>query len=306
MHNDTTGFYVVHNTGAKHEDGYGDNGAMWRNVVLRNNLFLGTRYAFEFTTVADEGFRDFDYNAWGTTRAIDPGGPFFKWDNVRYDTLADLPPGVEEHGVEAAFSDLLSAALPAAWDVPAEPGSRDLRLAAGAPEIDAGAALPNLNDAFTLSGAPDLGAFEYGQPLPVYGVRPAAPDLSASSKQASVPLAELGDVVTYTITVFNAGLPLAGSAAVTDTVPAGLAYLPGSLWASSGAVDDSAAPTLHWSGDLAGGAATITYAVTVAETAARAIANAAWIAADGVEPFSRQAVVLVNGQAVYLPMVGRD
>jgi uncharacterized repeat protein (TIGR01451 family) len=305
MHNDTTGFYVVHNTGAKHGNGYGDNGAMWRNVVLRNNLFLGTRYAFEFTTVADEGFRDFDHNAWGTTRAIDPGGPFFKWDNMRYDTLADLPAGVEAHGVEAAFSDLLSAALPSAWDVSAEPGSRDLRLAAGAPEIDAGAALPNLNDAFALSGAPDLGAFEYGQPPPVYGVRPAAPDLGASSKHASAPAAALGDAVAYTITLQNTGLPLAGSAAVTDTIPAGLQYLPGSLQASSGAVDDSAAPTLHWSGDLAGGAVAITYAVTVTETAARAIANTAWIAADGVEPFSRQAVVLANGYGVYLPMVRR-
>jgi uncharacterized repeat protein (TIGR01451 family) len=225
---------------------------------------------------------------------------------LRYDTLADLPAGVEEHGVEAAFSDLLSAALPSAWDVSAEPGSRDLRLAAGAPEIDAGAALPNLNDAFTLSGLPDLGAFEYGQPLPFYGVRPAAPDLSASSKQASVPLAALGEVVTYTITVFNAGLPLAGSAVVTDTVPLGLAYASGSLWASSGAVDDSAAPLLRWSGDLAGGMATIRYAATVTETGSRAIANTAWIAAAGVEAFSRQAVVLVNGYGVYLPMVGRE
>ncbi len=128
MHNETTGFYVVHNTGVKHGDGYGDNGAMWRNVVLRNNLFLGTRYAFEFTTIADEGFRDFDYNAWGTTRAIDPGGPFFKWDNVRYDTIPDLPAGVEDHGIPAAFNDLLSAALPPSWDVAATPGSKDLRL----------------------------------------------------------------------------------------------------------------------------------------------------------------------------------
>jgi hypothetical protein len=171
MHNQTTGFYVAHNTGAMNGNGYSDNGAMWRNAVLRNNLFLGTRYAFEFTTVADEGFRDFDYGAWGTTRAIDPGGPFFKWDNVRYDTLADLPDGVEDHGVPAAFSDLLSAALPASWDVAVPPGSRDLRLQPGAPEIDAGVGLPNLNDPFVSDGMPDQGAFELGQSLPRYGPR---------------------------------------------------------------------------------------------------------------------------------------
>ena len=56
MHNYTTGFIVAHNTAVKHGDGHGDNGAMWRNATFRNNLFLGTRYAFEFTTVADEGF----------------------------------------------------------------------------------------------------------------------------------------------------------------------------------------------------------------------------------------------------------
>ncbi len=172
MHNATTGFYVAHNTGAKHGNGHGDNGAMWRNAVFRNNLFLGTRYAFEFTTVADEGFRDFDYGAWGTTlEESGPDAPRFKWDNVRYDRITDLPAGVEDHGIEAAFEHLVSAALPASWDTAAEPGSRDLRLVAGAPEIDAGAALPNLNDSFVSDGHPDAGAFEYSQPLPEYGPR---------------------------------------------------------------------------------------------------------------------------------------
>ncbi len=174
MHNQTTGFFVVHNTGAKHENGHGDNGAMWRNAWFRNNLFLGTRYAFEFTTVADEGVRDFDFNAWGTTREIQgPGAPHFKWDDVRYDRLPDLQAiGVEVHGVEAGFEDLVNAVLPPAWDQPAEPGSRDLRLVEGAAAIDAGAILDNLNDPFPASGPPDMGAFERGQPLPSYGPRP--------------------------------------------------------------------------------------------------------------------------------------
>ena len=172
MHNYTTGFYVAHSTGAKHSDGHGDNGSMWRNAVFRNNLLLGTRYAFEFITIADEGFRDFDYNAWGTTRGVGgSGAPHFKWDNVRYDALADLPDGVEEHGTETTFEDLVDATLPADWDVAAEPGSRDFRLVADAPGVDAGTDLPNLNDAFDLTGAPDVGAFEYGEPLPEYGPR---------------------------------------------------------------------------------------------------------------------------------------
>ena len=188
MHNETTGFVVVHNTGVKHGDGHGDNGAMWRNATFRNNLFLGTRYAFEFTTAADEGYRDFDYNGWGTSRAI--GGltaPFFKWDNVRYDRLPELQAiGVETHGVAVDFGDLRTVLLPADWNFPAIPGSQDLRLTSGSPAINAGAALANFNDGFTISGLPDLGAFEFGQPLPDYG--PAAIPCAACVPSAYLPI----------------------------------------------------------------------------------------------------------------------
>ena len=170
MHNYTTGFIVAHNTAVKHGDGHGDNGAMWRNATFRNNLFLGTRYAFEFTTVADEGFRDLDYGGWGTTRA-DGGAtaPYFKWDNVRYDRIADLPAGVEDHGVAVTFADLVDAHLPGDWNLAALPGSRDLRLVAGSGAVNRGQVLDNLNDPFGISGLPDLGAFELGRAAPTYG-----------------------------------------------------------------------------------------------------------------------------------------
>ncbi|MEN8261587.1 MAG: hypothetical protein ABFS02_13630 [Pseudomonadota bacterium] len=173
MNNQPSGFFVIHNTGAQHGNGHSDSSPPWRNATFRNNLFLGTRYAFEFVTVATDGFRDFDYDAWGTTREIgDPSDPYFKWDNVRYDRLPDLQAiGVETHGVEAAFSDLINATLPPAWDQPAVPGSRDLRLVGGTPEVNSGTPLPNLNDGFALIGPPDMGAFELGSSLAHYGPR---------------------------------------------------------------------------------------------------------------------------------------
>lgn len=173
MHNETTGFFIVHNTGVKHADAYSDAYTMWRNAILRNNLFLGTRYAFEFGTTADEGFRDLDYNAWGTSREIeDPDAPYFKWNNERYSRLGDLQGlGIELHGVEAMFSDLVNGMLPASYVTSAEPNSRDLRLVANSAAIDAGELLPNLNDGFQIDGLPDMGAFEFGQPLPHYGPR---------------------------------------------------------------------------------------------------------------------------------------
>jgi hypothetical protein len=48
-----------------------------------------------------------------------------------------------------------------------------MTLSAGCTAVDAGVILPNINDSFSGS-APDLGAYERGQPLPVYGPRPAA------------------------------------------------------------------------------------------------------------------------------------
>ncbi|MFQ5614950.1 MAG: right-handed parallel beta-helix repeat-containing protein, partial [Anaerolineales bacterium] len=305
MYNYTTGFYVVHNTSVKHSDGHGDKNEMWRNVVFRNNLFLGTRYAFEFLTVADEGFRDLDYNAWGTTRAIgNANAPYFKWDDVSYGTMTDLPPGVEDNGIPAVFGDLVNAALSASWDTAVPPSSRDLRLAAGAPEIDAGVSLPNLNDGFAISGLPDMGAFEYGQPLPQYGPRPATPDLSTSFKRANFPNPALGEVVTFTISIQNTAWPLAETISLTDTIPSGLTYVPGSLTASSGTPDDGAVPTLRWSGFLGSATAvTISYAVTVTETEPRPINNTVTIDAGSAGVFNFSAAILVNGRFVYLPVV---
>ena len=47
----------------------------------------------------------------------------------------------------------------------------DFQLKPNAAAVDAGCILPNVNDDFT-GRAPDLGALEVGQPVPVYGPRP--------------------------------------------------------------------------------------------------------------------------------------
>ncbi len=308
MHNYTTGYFVVHNTAAKHGNGQGDDGAMWRNAVFRNNLFLGTRYAFEFTTVPDEGWRDFDYDAWGTTRAIgSPSDPYFKWNNIRYDRLSNLQAiGVEMHGVEALFSHLLNAALPAAWSVAVEPGSRDLRLGAGTPQINAGAPMPNLNDPFVAGGQPDMGAFEYGQLLPPYGPRTLVPDLSSSTKQASRTTPHLGEMLSYTIVLHNTGAPLTGTIQLTDTVPLGLVYITGSLTATLGAPDASGAPTLRWTGALGSTpVVTLTYWVTVTQSSTQIISNTVTIDAGTAGVLKRSVIIVANGQAVYLPIILR-
>ena len=49
-----------------------------------------------------------------------------------------------------------------------------MTLKAGCGAVDAGAILPNINDGL-IGTAPDLGAFELGQPLPWFGPRPSGP-----------------------------------------------------------------------------------------------------------------------------------
>ena len=62
--------------------------------------------------------------------------------------------------------------VPGPAPVPIPP--QQMTLTAGCAAVDAGAILPNINDGF-IGSAPDLGAFERGQPPPSYGPRPVAP-----------------------------------------------------------------------------------------------------------------------------------
>lgn len=124
-------------------------------------------------TIADEGFRDVDYNGWGTNHASDsPSAPDFKWNNERYLRLSNLQQiGVETHGVTVSFNDVYNATLPASVDVASPIGEADLRLQNSSVAINKGAVIANLNDPFVTDGQPDLGAFELGKPLPHYGPR---------------------------------------------------------------------------------------------------------------------------------------
>lgn len=173
LHNQPTGLFIAHNSSARIGNALSDDGQQWRNTIIRNNFMLGTRYAFEFMTIADEGFRDVDYNGWGTNHASDsPSAPDFKWNNIRYQRLSDLQQiGVETHGVTVSFNDVYNATLPASVDVASPIGEADLRLQNSSVAINKGAVIANLNDPFVTDGQPDLGAFELGKPLPHYGPR---------------------------------------------------------------------------------------------------------------------------------------
>jgi hypothetical protein len=171
MHNNPSGGIYFHNTAVK----AGMPWPLWTparvwNAMSRNNLFIGTKaeYAMEFTPTMLGC--DFDYDGFG-------GGPFTmfaKWNGKRYATIADFrrESGVESHAVLVDPATVFASGVRAPEDLKRQFPLRvnDLRLKAGAAAIDAGVVLPNINDGFR-GKAPDLGAYEYGQPLPHYGPR---------------------------------------------------------------------------------------------------------------------------------------
>jgi uncharacterized repeat protein (TIGR01451 family) len=90
------------------------------------------------------------------------------------------------------------------------------------------------------------------------------PDLSLSEKLVSAARAGIGDVITYTVRVKNTGESLA-RAILTDTIPAGTVYVPGSAWAGNGTVVyDDVHDRIVWNGEVPSWSmSTIVFAVTV-------------------------------------------
>jgi uncharacterized repeat protein (TIGR01451 family) len=110
--------------------------------------------------------------------------------------------------------------------------------------------------------------------------------------------------LTYTVVIRNDGSSFADTIYVTDTVPVGLSYIAGTLTATLGAVDDSAAPALYWTGSLGSvPAVTLTYVVMVVETDAHLISNTVTINAGTAGTLTRSATVIANGHSAYLPLV---
>ena len=114
-----------------------------------------------------------------------------------------------------------------------------------------------------------------------------------------------GDTLTYTIRLDNAG-PARPGVRVTDTLPLELYYL-GDLWASAGSYGEEGG-VITWTGNmLANGLVTITFGVTVSEqiTEPHTIANTAFINDGRGKIWERRSAMVVNGYAIYLPLLDK-
>ena len=127
-----------------------------------------------------------------------------------------------------------------------------------------------------------------------------------SKKEVSPLYAINGSTVTYTVVIQGISAPPTTTITMTDTVPSGLTYAGGTLNATSGSVNENAAPQLTWTGDLsAASAVTVTYQAKVASMLPELIHNTAIIQPNGYQSIIRSADLWVNPRQIFFPIITR-
>ena len=183
----SSGILVYHNTfiGEAHDMGPVSNQHFRNNLVLGQGAWPEILTVDTFTNYSSSDYNGFRPNpgaaqsfAWNSPpRAV--AADFSKDREKRsFATLRDYAAatGQEAHSVLVDYGDFVRVSAPDPKDPTRfyRPEGFDFSLHEKSPAVDAGVVLPNINDGFT-GRAPDLGAFERGLPMPVYGPREQKP-----------------------------------------------------------------------------------------------------------------------------------
>lgn len=179
LHNGSVGDVAYHNTVVKCGDAFAVySGATWSRAVFRNNLFLGGAgggtyggYSNGNGDVANLGAADatcsFNYDGYGS---IGTGTFDGNIGGTSFSSLAQLKSSTTETNAVQVTMSIFAASVAFPNPPLPERPKADLRLASGSAAVDLGIPIANVNDGYSGS-APDLGAHEYGSPLPTYGPR---------------------------------------------------------------------------------------------------------------------------------------
>ena len=145
--------------------------------IVKNNLWISVAggQIWDFGSNVRDWRTDFDSDGfdWGGSTAP------FRYGGVVYTSVSALSAasGLETRGRRIDRTTCFETFnVPGPPLTPVPPQHMTLRV--GCPAVDAGTILPNINDGFA-GVAPDLGAYERGQPLPLYGPRLGPPPLTA-------------------------------------------------------------------------------------------------------------------------------
>ncbi len=162
------------------------------NMHWRNNVILGQNYVPAiFTVTTNTGYSSSDFNGFRPNPGAEysfhwnaPAGAMTLIDGVTqtaerhaYATLEAYAAatGNDRNSVLVDYSDFMNVTQLDAQDVATvqqvhDGRAQDYRLRRGSAAIDKGTPIPNVTDGFN-GRAPDLGALEFGDDLPVYGPR---------------------------------------------------------------------------------------------------------------------------------------
>jgi hypothetical protein len=172
------------------------------NIHFRNNLILGRSETPEvFAVETYTNYSSSDYNGFrpnegaefsfewmsppfGVMSLYAAKGPLAPQERIkreagskedrRFKTLKEFSEatGQDRHSILVDYDIFQKVTPPDPADprILYRPSDFDFQLRPGSIAVDAGVRLPNVNDGFT-GKAPDLGAYEVGQPLPHYGPR---------------------------------------------------------------------------------------------------------------------------------------
>jgi uncharacterized repeat protein (TIGR01451 family) len=134
---------------------------------------------------------------------------------------------------------------------------------------------------------------------------PKVPGQLSYSKWADAMRASEGDTVAYTLSIAHQGAPITTTTWVTDTLPTQLDFVNGSLSASAGTATFQEG-RVHWAGLIsATPRLTVTFQMTVPSSEPMIISNVATFYNPALDatPVIRAALLLINGQQLYLPLL---
>jgi len=177
LQNDPAGILVFNNTLCS--AGHSFHNAGVYNIHLRNNLLLGGNFDKPKTVVAQLGTlapdrSSFDYNGYRLSGCEQARISYQTGKDYKsYYSLEELSraTGHEAHGLVVDY-DVFMKAFVHEEGRTLKAGDYDLRIREASKAVDAGCPIPQITDGFA-GKAPDLGCYELGQPLPIYGPRSA-------------------------------------------------------------------------------------------------------------------------------------
>ncbi len=182
LYRGSVGDVAFHNTSISSGDAFANySGSTWSRALFRNNLFIGGQGGGTYGGIrngsgkvaqlrtSDDVTNDFNYNGYGS---IGTGTFQGRIGGTSFNSLTEMKASTTETNASEVDMSIFANTIffPANGPFPAL-AIPDLRLASGGVAVNAGEALANINDGYA-GTAPDLGAYEFGDSLPIYGPRP--------------------------------------------------------------------------------------------------------------------------------------